>query len=68
MRNSLNKKRQIIKDLNNQELNKNIYMDECYAIKKQGLEIVDQQKQYNEVLNENLYLLERELYYLQVKG
>ena len=62
----LNKKKEEIKRLNSVEVSKGNNKEECYFIKKQGQEIVEKQKANNKDLEELLFRLEQELYYLQV--
>ena len=62
----MNKKKEEIKRLNNVEVSKGNKKEECYFIKKQGQEIVEKQKANNKDLEELLFRLEQELYYLQV--
>ena len=62
----MKRKRLEIKKLQTNEISKAYNKDECYAIKKQGLEIVDTQKTENNNLLLVLSKLEEELNYLQV--
>lgn len=62
----LNQKRTLLSKSKIVKFKKSESMDDCYDMKKQGLEVVEKQKAQNAFLAEQLFMLEQELQYLQV--